>query len=639
MKLQSPVVELCPVRNDLLNLMDRMFPCGLDNSVDDLDTSLEMLSIIACGDQSVGKSTLLSAITGIQFPTNKSKCSPFIIELALRRDQVASTSVEIRPGPKRSEKEQQALRAFCQCTRDLDISGTMKEAEEIIRLNTTDTLFCGDVLRIEIAGPTQPHLTLVDLPGLFLAGNNTQFKKYAKRAKSKMLDYITVERSIILVVVSAETEFVPWRVFAHARSFDSEGIRTLGVITKPDTLDVGSESERFYVELAQNIHHFQFGWNVLCSRPYAATTERDQIEADFLANGIWRSLDPSICGIKALRTCVGDMIYEEVANELLGLISDAEALVNSSEKHLSRWGSPRDTIDQKRQFLFCIGTAFSDVLKAAVDGLYTGPFFVCSETTRPRLFSRRLRTVIQSILSDFAVKMREEGQAQIIQDDEAPSTADSRRISRAQYIQEVNELMGNYRGSELLETHNPLIVSEILSKQCAPWRDLIRELGDTVMHSVETVVNEVLYYVTDISMAARISRLIIGPSLQQLSQGLRSKLNELLEPHALIDSLVAKREPDLDAYPYTAIDTADAYYKIALEKTIDDVSVLAIERCLIQKLPGLLAADIICHLTDDMVHSIASESEDSTTRRVRETERLAVLREGLIELGEFKKQI
>ncbi|KAI1744495.1 P-loop containing nucleoside triphosphate hydrolase protein [Xylaria scruposa] len=663
------LAELCPRRNDVLNTISTLLPCGLQ-------CSLDMPSIIVCGDASSGKSTLLSRITGLPFPISNSLCSPLIFELALRRDETTIVSVEIRPGSCRSEEERQALSAFRPCTRDLDINSMVKEAEEIIRQNTTDRLFCGDVLCIVIAGPTQPHFTLVDSPGLFPPEGNGQFEQDAKCLENTMLAYMKYHKAIILAVLSTGRSFSSQRVIAHARTIDPHGIRTVGIITKPDKLNVGSEGELFYVELARNNLHSHPDWHVLYNRPNATATERDRIEADFLAKGAWRRLDPSRCGIKALRTRVNNILYDEIVDQLPEILKKAEAAIKDHEQQLLRLGAPRNTIDQQRQFLFRVSTAFTGVLKAAVDGWYTGPFFTCSGPSAP---SRRLRTVMQNTLSDFAVRMREEGRAQIVQGVELPSTTEPRKVLQANRLEEVEALMQKYRGCELPGTYNPLV------------EGLICKLESIVMQSVETVINEALHYVTDDYTASGIYRVIIGPYLQELGEALRSKFDELLEPHllghpitynhlltervrdaqaarnhfniekhlenffgdlyegrgkaiifdmgALLDSLVTERELDMDAYPITmAIDTADAYYNIALEKIIDDVSVLAVERCLIQKLPDLLAADIICHLTDGEVRSIASESNASITERALITEKLTVLKEGLTELSKFKKQ-
>jgi len=59
-------------------------------------------------------------------------------------------------------------------------------------------------------------------------------------------------RSIILAVVSAKNDYANQIVLKLARATDKKGNRTLGVITKPDTLIPSSESEAIYVSLARN---------------------------------------------------------------------------------------------------------------------------------------------------------------------------------------------------------------------------------------------------------------------------------------------------------------------------------------------------------------------------------------------------
>ena len=71
-------------------------------------------------------------------------------------------------------------------------------------------------------------------------------------------------RSIILAVVSAKNDYANQIVLKLARAADKKGNRTLGVITKPDTLIASSESEAMYVSLARNQDvEFRLGWHVL----------------------------------------------------------------------------------------------------------------------------------------------------------------------------------------------------------------------------------------------------------------------------------------------------------------------------------------------------------------------------------------
>lgn len=80
-----------------------------------------------------------------------------------------------------------------------------------------DRIFAKDVLRIELSGPSQPHLTLVDLPGLFNAANSEQSKADAAMVQDIICNYMKRERSIIVAVVSAKSDFALQSVTKFAR--------------------------------------------------------------------------------------------------------------------------------------------------------------------------------------------------------------------------------------------------------------------------------------------------------------------------------------------------------------------------------------------------------------------------------------
>jgi hypothetical protein len=70
--------------------------------------------------------------------------------------------------------------------------------------------------------------------------------------------------------------------------------------------------------------------------------------------------------------------------------------------------------------------------------------------------------------------------------------------------------------------------------------------------------------------------------------------------------------------------------KVALNILVDAVSTLAIEQCLIYKLPSILSPEIVCDLTDDAVECITAESSKSAT------EQLAVLENAIAELKRLR---
>jgi hypothetical protein len=113
-------------------------------------------------------------------------------------------------------------------------------------------------------------------------------------------------RSIIFAVVSAKNDFANQVVLKLARSVDPTGARTLGVITKPDTLYPGSQSETLYISLARNQEvDFRLGWHVLKNLDTEASkgslTQRNMEEKELFSRGIWQGPPASILGIDALR--------------------------------------------------------------------------------------------------------------------------------------------------------------------------------------------------------------------------------------------------------------------------------------------------------------------------------------------------
>lgn len=234
---------------DLLDIIDKLRSQGISQYVG-------LPQIIVCGDQSAGKSSVLEATSSLSFPAKDNLCTKFATELILRRNSVSTINIPIILGADRSPQEKENLRAFTPSvpTDNPRLGHVVETAKEAMGLSATGSgrVFSSDVLRVELSGPRQPHLTMVDLPGFFEAANRDQSDKDAAMVKSLAISYMQSPRSIILAVVSAKSDFALQSVTKHARRLDSEGMRTLGLITKPETLDKGSDSERAYLELAQN---------------------------------------------------------------------------------------------------------------------------------------------------------------------------------------------------------------------------------------------------------------------------------------------------------------------------------------------------------------------------------------------------
>ena len=189
----------------------------------------------------------------------------FATEVILRRSDQLAISVSIVPGGNRDTATQERLREFRQTISSKDgFEAIFQEAQTEMDLSPTGNAFYEDILRIEISGPKHPQLTIVDLPGLIHSESKKQTSEDIKLVSQLVRSYMSNSRSIILAVVSAKNDHANQAVLQRARAVDPEGYRTLGIITKPDTLRAGSVSEAAFLTLARNEDiKLNLGWHIV----------------------------------------------------------------------------------------------------------------------------------------------------------------------------------------------------------------------------------------------------------------------------------------------------------------------------------------------------------------------------------------
>lgn len=84
-------------------------------------------------------------------------------------------------------------------------------------------------------------LTLVDLPGVTRVPVGDQPKDIEKQIRDMVLKYITKPNAIILAVTAANVDLANSDGLKLAREVDPEGLRTIGVLTKVDLMDQGTD--------------------------------------------------------------------------------------------------------------------------------------------------------------------------------------------------------------------------------------------------------------------------------------------------------------------------------------------------------------------------------------------------------------
>jgi replication fork clamp-binding protein CrfC len=100
-----------------------------------------------------------------------------------------------------------------------------------------------------------PDLTLIDLPGITRIAIEGQDVDIERVTKSMAEGYAKDERTVILAVMPANADLSTSDALQMARKLDPLGKRTIGVITKIDIMDRGTNARKILMneEIALNL--------------------------------------------------------------------------------------------------------------------------------------------------------------------------------------------------------------------------------------------------------------------------------------------------------------------------------------------------------------------------------------------------
>jgi len=216
-----------------------------------LGSQFDFPSIVVLGDQSAGKSSVLEAISGVQLLRGAGIVTKAPIELRLdgaggenKGDCVAvvegtPTSGERKRGGHHHHHETRGERPSVPCSAiGSEINATMAE---LLRGGGNKHI-AETPIRVRVTSAGLPDLTLVDLPGLARVAVQGQSADVPALTRALAAKYVSSENALILAVVPANADLATAEALRVAAEADPEGKRTVGVLTKPDLMDPGTES-------------------------------------------------------------------------------------------------------------------------------------------------------------------------------------------------------------------------------------------------------------------------------------------------------------------------------------------------------------------------------------------------------------
>lgn len=520
--------------------------CGVGHIID-------LPRIVVVGEQSAGKTSVLEAITRIRFPVEGSLGTRFATELVVRPSEERHISLSVKFADETKAPTSLHKEGF----RDEDLPDMIDEAKRHMSFGDGDgNRFSKDVLHLEICGPKLYPLSLVDLPGLFHNLTETQTALDQDLVSDLVHSYVEQKNSIVLVVITANNQLASNMALNMVKAVDPQGLRTIGVVTKLDTIRPGLGDEKMCVRVIKNqevANKLQLGWHVLRNRTgdNASLERRDEIKETFFKEGVWASIPAEDQGVDNLRRKLSRALYSHKRSGLPAVVAEIETNIRDRQEELEKFGKPRATQEEMRSFLLDIADDFQRLARDAINGCYNDHFFGGLDDER-----RKLRTQLRDFNLVFDYVLKNRGSKQVITkkpppDDRIRLSApylndfferkpydllDQPTVSREALRQQLQENATVNQGRELFpgSPNNDLAV-QLFKEQAEPWKKIAEHHIDCVTLISNVFVDNLFEYIAGVSEPGSTTEVILStcvdPFFEHRRKVMRDKLVELLKPY------------------------------------------------------------------------------------------------------------
>jgi hypothetical protein len=231
-------------------------------------------------------------------------------------------------------------------------------------------VFSDDVLKIEVQGPHEDYLTIIDVPGIFRTTTQGTTKDDMVIVRDLVKKYIKDDRTIILAVLPSNVDIATQEILELAEDYDKNGERTLGVLTKPD-LVLEQSAQAAVCDLVEGKKRpLTLGYFVVRNRG-ASGSSKEQPELDqIFRQQPWIDLPPDRVGIPALREQLMSLLVDITRREFPKLLQDVSNQIKDCKRELQSLGPPRQDEREQRIFLSRIAEIFQDRARAALAADY-----------------------------------------------------------------------------------------------------------------------------------------------------------------------------------------------------------------------------------------------------------------------------
>lgn len=343
--------------------------------------SLDLPQIVVVGSQSSGKSSVLENIVGRDFLPRGSGIvtrRPLILQLinipSERHDKPESDEVHV-PHTAASIAGQHEWAEFHHLPgRKFDDFALVKQEieAETARIAGSNKGINRQPINLKIFSPHVLNLTMVDLPGLTKVPIGDQPSDIEKQTRALILEYIAKPNSLVLAVSPANVDLVNSEALKLARQVDPMGRRTIGVLTKLDLMDHGTNAMDI---LSGRVYPLKLGFIGVVNRSQQdiqsgkSLADALQAEVDFFRHHpAYRNM-ANRCGTQFLAKTLNTTLMSHIRDRLPDIKARLNTLMGQTQQELASYGNKQFSGKEHRGSLILqLMTRFASSFISSIDG-------------------------------------------------------------------------------------------------------------------------------------------------------------------------------------------------------------------------------------------------------------------------------
>ncbi|KAK3382335.1 P-loop containing nucleoside triphosphate hydrolase protein [Lasiosphaeria ovina] len=612
--------------------------------------------LVVVGDQSSGKSSLLESLTGIPFPSQSGLCTRYATQITQRRGSQSRVNISIIPGSDASEAHKAHVEGYhCSALSGEDFHAKFPQIlQEVnarmgIRMDhssTTGTTFSRDVLKIEICGPTEDYLTVIDVPGIFRQDTEgLTTKSDIQLVKSLVNDYIKDRRTIILAVLPCNVDIATQEILTMAKEHDKNEERTLGILTKPDRADEEQSNDVCKIVRREGLgKKLELGYYVVRSRaPGDGDAEYERREEMF-NDKPWSSLPRDRVGVRPLKARLRELLVHIAQQEFPSLRKDVGRMLHAAEKNEQ----------EQRMYLGGIARKFEELVRAGLDAQYS------RHSVFKKNLQLRLVTLVVYLSETFAEALEKKGHLRNFED-MGSNTKDNNHGYEAEPPQDgimewLEGLYLKFRSGELIDV-NGAMLSSAFEEQSSKWKCMAKDYTSAVVVAIHCFMTSML---EDVCVDNRVREELWSAILEEVLKRYKAamehvsflmsverkkrpytlnayfnehrqsargnRMAELLEVDPLYDDsytaeqirAAMKKQSNTEYATAEIHDLLGSYYEVARRRFVDNVYRQAVDHYLLtgpESPLGVLSQEWVMGLSIDQLKATADESPSVKERR------------------------